>query len=157
MKTITFETSGDNNETYELIIPEGYQKKELPYFKEWTEALDSGGYAQTSGQLCKKYSYVEGDETRYCCLGVLSKIQGRLTSDNTDSLDFDSTYYLSLENPNYPFLRENGTFPEGIAVISLKGKRIHNLAELNDNEFSFSQISKVIKEIWKEESLDNEQ
>jgi hypothetical protein len=157
MKTITFETSGDNNETYELIIPEGYQKKELPYFKEWTEALDSGGYAQTSGQLCKKYSYVEGDETRYCCLGVLSKIQGRLTSDNTDSLDFDSTYYLSLENPNYPFLRENGTFPEGIAVISSKGKRIHNLAELNDNEFSFSQISKVIKEIWKEESLDNEQ
>jgi hypothetical protein len=58
-----------------------------------------------------------------------------------------------LENPNYPFLRENGTFPEGIAVISLKGKRIHNLAELNDNEFSFSQISKVIKEIWTETSI----
>jgi hypothetical protein len=157
MKTITFETSGDNNETYELIIPEGYQKKELPYFKEWTEALDSGGYAQTSGQLCKKYSYVEGDETCYCCLGVLSKIQGRLTSHNTDGSELDNTYYLSLENPNYPFLRENGTFPEGIAVISLKGKKIHNLAELNDYDFSFSQISKVIKEIWKEESLDNEQ
>jgi hypothetical protein len=31
MKTISFTVS--DSETYELLIPEGYQKKELPYFK----------------------------------------------------------------------------------------------------------------------------
>ena len=150
MKTISFTVS---DETYELIIPEGYQKKELPYFKEWTEALDSGGYDQASGQLCETYSYVEGNKTCYCCLGVLSKIQGRLTSHNRDGTDLDSTYYLSFENPNYPFLGENGTFPVGIEIKNANGKRIHNLAELNDNDFSFSQISRVIKEIWTETSI----
>ena len=84
MKTITFNISGP--ETYELIIPDDYQKKELPYFKEWTEALDSGSYSQTSGQLCETISYPESTQTCYCCLGVLSKIQGRLTANNTDGL-----------------------------------------------------------------------
>ena len=148
MKTITFNIS--ESETYELIIPEGYEKKELPYFKEWTEALDSGSYSQTSGKLCETISYLESTETCYCCLGVLSKIQGRLTANNRDGSDLDSTYYLSFENPIYRFLGENGTLPAGIAVKGRRGNILHNLAELNDNEFSFSQISEVIKQIWKE-------
>lgn len=153
MKTITFEVSNAKTETYELIIPEGYQKKELPYFKEWTEALDSGEYSQGSGQLCQTLSYLEEIETRYCCLGVLSKIQGRLVNNSRDGSDLDSTYYLSFENPIYRFLGESGTLPAGIEIKSLNEKRIFNLAELNDNNFSFSQISQVIKEIWKETSI----
>jgi hypothetical protein len=149
MKTVTFNIS--ESETYELIIPEGYEKKELPYFKEWTEALDSGSYSQTSGQLCETISYPESTQTCYCCLGVLSKIQNRLNANNRDGSDLDSTYYLSHQNPIYPFLGENGTFPAGIVVKRPNGDNIlHNLAELNDNNFSFSQISQVIKEIWKE-------
>jgi hypothetical protein len=152
MKTISFIVS--DYETYELLIPEGYQKKELPYFKEWTEALDSGEYAQTSGELCETYSYVEGNKTCYCCLGVLSKIQGRLTEDNSDGSELDSTYYLSYQNPNYPFLKENGTLPVGIAIAAtFSSKKMFNLAELNDNDFSFKQISRVIKEIWTETSI----
>lgn len=153
MKTITFEVSNAKTETYELIIPEGYEKKELPYFKEWIEALDSGEYSQGSGQLCQTLSYLEEIETRYCCLGVLSKIQGRLVNNSRDGLDLDSTYFLSFENPIYRFLGENGTLPAGIEIKSLNEKRIFNLAELNDNNFSFSQISQVIKEIWKETSI----
>lgn len=148
MKTVTFEISA--SETYELIIPEGYEKKELPYFKEWTEALDSGEYSQTSGQLCETFSFRESTETCYCCLGVLSKVQGRLNANNRDGSDLDSTYYLSHQNPIYPFLGENGTLPAGIEIKNANGKKILNLAELNDNEFSFSQISEVIKQIWKE-------
>ena len=150
MKTITFEVSNAKTETYELIIPEGYQKKELPYFKEWTEALDSGSYSQGSGKLCQTLSYLEEIETRYCCLGVLSKIQGRLNANNKDGSDFDSTYYLSFENPNYRFLGESGTLPAGIEIKNANGKKIHNLVDLNDNGLPFSEISKVIKEIWKE-------
>ena len=102
MKTITFEIS--DSIKFELVIPDDYQKKELPYFKEWTEALDSGSYSQTSGQLCETISYPESTQTCYCCLGVLSKIQGRLTANNRDGSDPDSTYYLSHQNPIYPFL-----------------------------------------------------
>lgn len=155
MKTITFEVSNAKTETYELIIPEGYQKKELPYFKEWTEALDSGEYSQGSGQLCQTLSYLEEIETRYCCLGVLSKIQGRLTEDMDG--ENGNNVCLSEDNPNYPFLRYYGVFPNGIEVNFHDRMIIKNLVELNDNNLPFSEISKVIKEIWKEESLDNVQ
>lgn len=149
MKTVTFNIS--ESETYILIIPEGYQKKELPYFKEWTEALDSGEYSQGSGVLC-----VIGNSIKsYCCLGVLSKVQGRLTEDMDG--ENGNNAYLSVDNPNYPFLRYDGVFPNGIEVNFHDRMFVKSLAELNDNNLPFSEISKVIKEIWKEESLDNVQ
>jgi hypothetical protein len=62
--------------------------------------------------------------------------------------------YLSEDNPNYPFLKENGTLPVGIAIAAtFSSKKMFNLAELNDNDFSFKQISRVIKEIWTETSI----
>lgn len=153
MKTISFTVS---DETYELIIPEGYQKKELPYFKEWTEALDSGSYLQANSRLCETIVSTEGNKVcSYCCLGILSKIQGRLTEDGKD---IHSEHYLSNNNPNVSIFGTTGRFP---AEITFKLRefvtKIESLSHLNDLGAPFSEISKVIKEIWKEESLDNEQ
>jgi hypothetical protein len=41
--------------------------------REWVEALRSGSYKQGSGKLKK----VEGDEYRYCCLGIACEIYQR--------------------------------------------------------------------------------
>lgn len=149
MKTIRLENK--NGIIFNLNIPDHYEKISLPYFKEWVEALDSGEYAQGSGVLCMIGNSIKS----YCCLGVLSKVQGRLTEDMDG--ENGNNVYLSEDNPNYPFLRYYGVFPNGIEVIFHDRMIIKNLVELNDNNLPFSEISKVIKEIWKEESLDNVQ
>jgi hypothetical protein len=70
MKNITINT--DNPEkVYNMIIPEDYQKISLPYFKEWTKALDSGSYLQADGQLCRTIQADEGEVCSYCCLVIL--------------------------------------------------------------------------------------
>ena len=138
-----------NGIEFTLYIPEDYQKKPLPYFNEWVDALDSGNYLQTSGRLC---TYNPNAETSYCCLGVLSKVQGLLNSPRDDNYN---EYYLSTNNPNYSFFGYNGVFSFGIKVICSTGEEITTLSELNDQGLTFLQISKVIKEIWKsEEELD---
>jgi len=148
MKTIPLKNN--NGITFNLTIPDHYEKISLPYFKEWTEALDSGNYFQTKNRLCM----IDDSVSSYCCLGVLSKVQNRLTGERDGENGIAS--YLSNDNPNYHILNEIGRFPNGIEVIY--GIMIFKtLVELNDNNLPFSEISKVIKEIWKEESLDNEQ
>lgn len=132
------------NRKYILLIPEDYKKIPLPYFKEWTFALESGLYNQGHSILCQ----IDEDFVCYCCLGVLSKIQGLLTEKGDCD---DKIFYLSEKNPNYPLLYGTGQFPSG---ITLDSPGIHSLADLNDCGFSFLEISKVIKEIWCEEELD---
>jgi hypothetical protein len=141
---------------YNMIIPEDYVKISLPYFKEWTEALDSGSYSQTKGQLCKTIVSSEGEICSYCCLGILSKVQNRLKLDGSD--DGASAYYLSSSNPNFNVIGNMGRFPTRITFkLSEFITNIESLSHLNDVGVPFSEISKVIKEIWKEESLDNVQ
>lgn len=133
---------------WRLVIPDGYQKIPLPYFKEWVSALESGEYKQTKNRLCS----ITDDDCAYCCLGVLSKIQGRLTADGGD-LTFRHFAYLEESNPLVPFFGGIGRFPEGVRVYSHDDYFI-TLSSVNDEGLPFSEISKVIKEIWCEESLD---
>lgn len=130
---------------WKLVIPEDYQKIPLPYFKEWTSTLESGEYKQTKNRLC----LIEGDDCSYCCLGILSKIQGRLTADGGDG-DFRHWTYLSDSNPLLPFFGSIGYLPKGIRVYS-DDDYLVSLSVLNDEGLPFSEIAKVIKEIWCEE------
>lgn len=129
---------------WKLVIPEDYQKIPLPYFKEWTSALESGEYKQTKNRLC----LIEGDSCSYCCLGVLSKIQGRLTKEGEDN-EFGDRTYLSSSNPLTPFLGSVGYLPQGVKVYSDDDYFV-SLSAINDEGLPFSEIAKVIKEIWRE-------
>ena len=130
---------------WRLVIPDDYQKIPMPYFKEWVSALESGEYKQIKNRLCS----IEGDDCSYCCLGVLSKIQGRLTKEGSDE-DFRYWTYLSPFNPLHPFLGSVGYFPKRIGVYSDDDYFI-SLSVLNDKGLPFPEIAKVIKEIWCEE------
>jgi len=130
-------------------LPKGYERIELPFYDEWIEALESGEYKQGIGELTLP-------DGCYCCLGVLSKIQGRLTPfmayQHRDGGSDGPTRVLADSNPCYPVLCDSGMFPEGVTVSHSNGKnafRAVSLMELNDRGATFNQIATVIKTIWK--------
>ena len=120
-----------------LFLPDGYEKVKLPGKDEWVKALTSGKYKQGAGQLC---NYDCGNP-RYCCLGVLSDIQGRLMNGS------DGQFYLSEDNPNFYILRNKGIFPAQIQT-AMGISRQNDIAELNDSGVSFEDIAKVIDLVW---------
>lgn len=137
--------------TFAVNLPEGYERVELPYFDEWVQALESGTYIQGKGSLVSpgtdKIPYW------YCCLGVLSKIQGRLIKLPSSCLHYDAdnmsnTGVLSLQNPCAGVLACDGGFPAAVTVTFLE-REYKNLMDLNDLGMSFKDIATVIKTIWK--------
>jgi hypothetical protein len=121
-----------------VITPEGYQKVELPYFNEWIAALESGKYMQTRETLCSG--------GKYCCLGVLSKVQGRLSAAGYDGLSIN---VLNDDNPCFPQLNSHGQFPLGVKVITPQGSTLYMLTSCNDAGLPFEEIANIIKQIWK--------
>ena len=132
-----------------INLPEGYEPVHLPMRDEWIAALTSGEYKQMTGFLC----FASGDECRYCCLGVLSKIQGRLSYDKDligcgcDKID-GYTDILSPCNPLYEYFNNVGFFPKNVSVTYKKSENV-SLASLNDEGATFAEIAEVIKTIWK--------
>lgn len=123
---------------YEIEYPENYVKPKMPA-KAWVEALRSGEYQQVKGCLC--------DGNAYCCLGVLSKIQGRLTDEGRDG-EKGTQYILEPDNPLIQYIGSAGEFPLGVEVILSHKERIKGLAGLNDGGFTFSEIATIIEQIW---------
>jgi len=135
-----------SGQIWNLEIPDFYERIPLPFFDEWVKALDSGNFSQASGRL-----HEIGTDS-YCCLGVLSKIQGRLTNAGYDSDEKNAVarYVLAKDNPCFPVFGSDGKFPEKVVLKNTEEScSIDNLPAMNDKDFSFSEISKVIKEIWK--------
>lgn len=136
MKELTFEK-------FVIKIPDEYQPTPLPFFTEWIKALESGEFKQCEGRLLK--------DGAYCCLGVLSRIQGRL--DMTEGSDgIGSGHYsgLALDNPARLVLKGTGDIPSGITVTH-DGLMVYTptLAFLNDHGVSFKDIATLIKNLWK--------
>lgn len=129
-----------------LVLPDKYRKVKLPWKKKWLEALRSGKYRQGYYDLCDR----DNGRLKYCCLGVLSKIQGRLIEAECGWVDhFENLAVLSEDNPAFGALSEGGDFPEGVSVQFGNGV-FQCLAGLNDSGlFSFKDIAKVIELIWK--------
>lgn len=140
-----------------IVLPDDYQKPHLPGLKEWVEALRSGNYKQGAGFLCK--------DGKYCCLGVLCHIQGRLIAnkecviphvlwDQKDQIAHVNASFLSDENPLFPFFGSNGKIPHAVKVYKGKDENplriIGSLAGLNDEGYNFQTIAEAIEHIWKE-------
>lgn len=135
---------------FTVTTVEGYDKPELPYYNEWLAALRSGEYKQTKGIL------VNTTENSYCCLGVLLKVQGRLSEHGTDDI-YSCTKTLSTLNPCYITLEACGHLPAGAEVLdNLQGSIVH-LAGLNDLGASFEDIANIIELLWKPKQSENSQ
>lgn len=129
--------------TYTLKLPEDYVPPPLPGRDLWTAALRSGKYKQGKLALCK--------DDNHCCLGVLSKIQGRLTYHDGKESYVDELLYefgLGSSNPVHAVLKRMGQFPSGVAVILHDLMNIRSLAALNDYGLTFNQIADVIEQVW---------
>jgi len=130
-----------------IVIPANFERIPLPFFKEWVTALESGEYPQ--GIMSLKSS------SGYCCLGVLSKVQGRLTADGRDSIHSKSDSLLYEDNPCAAVFGGYGDFPMAIKeATGLHGDNrppnvLYGLTSLNDCGVPFSEIANVIKKIWK--------
>lgn len=139
MKTIKINTN------VSVILPDGYRRIKLPFYTKWTNALESRSYTRGTDSLIARGC---GGKARYCCLGVLSKIQGRLTKDGMDG---ECSLGLSESNPCFPVLGTVGSFPTMVRVVIENPYSTHDsLASLNDSDLvGFKTISEVIKAIWK--------
>lgn len=103
----------------------------------WVEALRSGEYTQTSGQL-----YVSPEEstvsypTGYCCLAVLGVVMGHKIKDD-DSTVFAEDY----EN------REHRDYSYPTLHSYLSKEQVSECVVLNDDEGkSFSEIADYIEQ-----------
>lgn len=123
---------------YELIIPKGYVKPYLPGLTKWVEALRSGEYKQGRGVLCK--------DNKYCCLGVLCKINNR----PSEMVKFDNSgVKLSPAFSSvYSVLSALGKFPPDVYVRA--NFNYGNLSSCNDNGLNFLQIADIIEQVWQE-------
>jgi len=95
--------------------------------KKWIRALRSGDFEQTTGVLayCGKY----------CCLGVLCEISGKLPFRNEHV--FPDT--KSVANNKIP--------KKGLVLVMLDPKDQQTLIRLNDDkQYTFNQIADWIKE-----------
>lgn len=119
---------------YIINFPADYKRPLLPWKGRWIKALKSGLYEQGQNKLYK--------DGKYCCLGVLAKIQGILNIEGDDA-------GLS-SGPSFSALNTLGYLPQGVSV-SLNGKDYVCLSALNDNGLSFIEISDIIHEVWDED------
>lgn len=142
---LTFQMTRDKNKTVKVLVPIGYKKIYLPMFEEWTSALESGKFRQTKDTLCE----TKNKHCYYCCLGVLSRIQGRL-KNGRDGVGGE-TKMLSVDNPLYSFLTNTGLIQGCVQIHSKGGSVIEAdvLAHLNDLGLTFKEIAKIIKVFWK--------
>lgn len=135
---------------FNINVPDNYEKRKLPFFKKWVSALESGTFRQCTGTLCDS----KNSRLTYCCLGVLSKIQGRLIKNNVSYEDKSETdVSLNDDNPCYDVLAGDGTFPCDVYVGRGDGdfyKRAWSLISCNDDlGLSFKDIAKIIKTLYK--------
>ena len=130
-----------NGLTYSLVIPPTYEKRPFPGLNEWVDALRSGNYKQGQTRL------FTGWDKSYCCLGVLSKIQGRLTENGCDGRD--AQFNLAMDNPRQPELNSSGTLPKEIYFkcekFESESEHYSSLADLNDSGMTFEQIATLLE------------
>lgn len=155
MNTYIFKST-KNKEQFMLEVPDDYQKISLPYFNEWVTALESGKYRQATGRLCKP---LKNKKLGYCCLGVLSKIQGTLLKIKNGYGDHSiNDCGLSRKNDCFKVLFFEGLLPASVSVYknsvcytnTIEPIRYKQLSNCNDNlKLSFKDIAKIIKILYK--------
>lgn len=131
--------------TYILHLPDNYVKPPLPGGLAWVAELRKPGLPQITGQLKRD----DGE----CCLGVLCRLQGRITLGAEGSY-IDSSggswYVLDQTNPAAKFIGLEGIFPLGVhvSVGDIAKAPYTALANLNDFGLTFPQIADIIEAVW---------
>lgn len=137
----------------------GSMQKEL--VKQWVSELRSGQYTQGTGELVYNDDiddYEDGDNLRYCCLGVAAvHVLGETVGDmlNEGYLSFDHREKLGLGkrltleeaqylNQHYGLNTEDGTSDtEGVLI-----DRQEACVRFNDNlNKSFSEIADIVEKM----------
>lgn len=116
--------------------------------------LESGAFKQTNGRL-KKYS----KGARHCCLGVAcemyaTEVGGGWKNDSFGKQEFEAFEPFSVVprgddyNKGVDVTDTNGTMlPKPVARwIGLDGDAQSQLAEMNDNGYSFKLIARYLRE-----------
>lgn len=150
MKTVTFKSTKGGE--FNIHLPKNYKKIQLPFFRKWVNALENGSFRQCTGILCESGN----KRLTYCCLGVLSKIQGRLIKSEgqfTDGLG-GSSGDLTNDNELYSILSGSGDFPNGVTVSIEDEDGAYVFADsfINCNDdlhLSFKDIANIIKTLYK--------
>ena len=137
---------------YTLTLPEDYIKPILPGGRDWLTALRSGEYKQGYDMLCR----MESREYTYCCLGVLEKINGRMSTMDTirvngyiclASVDGD-VFSIHSNAPYYSVLDTEGQFPADVEV-RVDDMMLLSLSGVNDShKCSFAEMADIIEKIW---------
>ena len=115
-----------------------------PELKEkWLRALRTANYTQGRGNLC-----IGAFPRHYCCLGVLSEVQGRLIYRFGIGRDKHEGANLGLSQDNEAAFVQLYKFKVtlGEPDLSVEGGKYHaDIAELNDRGVSFAQIADIIE------------
>lgn len=123
----------------------------------WIKALRSGEFKQGDGFLKAYRLNEDGTQTSdisYCCLGVLSEIQKVPSSLLDDDGAHVFEYYFQDERQSvrcreYPsvewFKNITGFTDDANGWLWNDGEHEIDLAELNDNGYTFDQIANVIE------------
>ena len=124
----------------------------------WVDALRSGEYPQTRGQL---QSVDDTGMHSYCCLGVLCDLHRR----RTNAGDWDGGYYetAGVYNGDGGLGVDSNPEVPTVAVQQWAGLKAANpnvprpnddrltIAELNDDRYwTFGQLAALIEEKWEE-------
>jgi hypothetical protein len=127
---------------YLLHKPDDYQKVTLPGLRPWLQALRSGEYPQGEGRLC--------NGALYCCLGVLSQVQGRLHEHRAPGSESWGEGVLAEDNPLFAILNYEGLLPEGVHVTAHGLTRV-NLVSLNDDlHLTFHEIADILEALYED-------
>lgn len=166
-KEIVFKSTKGKNINVWVSLPSDYKKIKLPGLTAWVTALNSGNYKQNASSLCEKLS---AGKFGYCCLGVLSKTQGRLIllysykNKKGDGKEYGAgEFYLASDNPVFDILGGSGDLPKNVVVNAYNKKELEldgtpvfhcddakSLVMLNDDlKLSFKDIAKVLKLLYK--------
>lgn len=145
--------------TYELILPSCYVKPVLILDFPWIKELRNPENKQTTRTL--------KDNLGECCLGLASRLQGRIIKDHItgsytdgeilpDFRDTTNNLCLNLTNPLSKFIGQSGEFGSSVCVkvttssdFPTKIKQTYTtLAGCNDAGLTFPQIADIILAIW---------
>jgi len=123
-------------------------------FLNWIDALESGKYRQTQGQLRDSH-YDRGGHVRhsFCCLGVLCDLARKDGGPKWDS--HTTEWYDELENQ--VFSPVDGELPLDMRqFMGMSAAHETRLISMNDDgKASFKEIAKYIRTVVMPEALKN--